>query len=113
MRLATPNLHYITVLLILPLSIETNALHKQPTNNCFILNVAEELSECCCVLGEAKMISYCGRRLLCHPKLQLYLSTSTARPHTGPVLASLSTMVSYSTDVDTLTDKLLKRAFAR
>ena len=59
------------------------------------------------------MISYCGRRLLCHAKLQLYLSTTVARPHIGPVLSSLSTMVSYSTDIETLTDLLLKRAFAR
>lgn len=59
------------------------------------------------------MISYCGRRLLCHPKLQLYMTTAVAKPHLSPVLASLSTMVSYSTDVDALTDKLLKRAFAR
>ena len=64
-------------------------------------------------VGEPMMISYCNRRLLCHPKLQLYLSTAVPKPNLSPVLASLSTMVSYSTDVDALTDKLLTRTFAR
>lgn len=63
--------------------------------------------------GESMMISYCGRRILCHPKLQLFLSSPSDRLNATKVLASMSTLVNFSSDREALTERLVKVCLAR
>ena len=63
-------------------------------------------------ISDARIIKYCGRRLLCHSKFQLYLSTPLAKPEFSPVTASMMTLVNYGSSNETLLDDLLTRSFA-
>ena len=67
----------------------------------------------CHSLGDAMMINYCGRRILCHPKLQLFLSSPSERLSVTKVLASMTTLVNFSSDREALTERLVKECLAR
>lgn len=66
----------------------------------------------CCIL-EARMIKFCGRRVLCQPDFRFYLSTPLAKPRFNPEVASTTTLINFGVSHDTLTEDLLTRAFAR
>eukprot|EP00105_Crassostrea_gigas_P044993 XP_019929141.1 PREDICTED: dynein beta chain, ciliary isoform X4 [Crassostrea gigas] len=62
---------------------------------------------------EARMIKFCGRRVLCQPDFRFYLSTPLAKPRFNPEVASTTTLINFGVSHDTLTEDLLTRAFAR
>nr|XP_022320176.1 dynein beta chain, flagellar outer arm-like isoform X6 [Crassostrea virginica] len=72
-------------------------------------NTAEENDK----YEEARMIKFCGRRVLCQPDFRFYLSTPLSKPRFNPEVASTTTLINFGVSHDTLTEDLLTRAFAR
>ncbi|XP_022099208.1 dynein beta chain, ciliary-like [Acanthaster planci] len=62
---------------------------------------------------DARLIKYCGRRLLAHQDFRVSMTTSLPRPTLSPAVASATTLVNYSPSPEGLREELLGRAFGR
>ena len=64
-------------------------------------------------VAEARMVKYCGRRILCNPTFRLYMVSPLAKPAFSPHIASVTTLINYGCSNENIIDDLLLRAFAR
>ncbi|KAL5020322.1 hypothetical protein ScPMuIL_003214 [Solemya velum] len=62
---------------------------------------------------EARMIKFCGRRILCHPDFRFFLSTPIPKPKFNPEISSTTTLINFGVSHDTLIEDILTRSFAR
>ena len=65
------------------------------------------------VLTDARLIKYCGRRLLGHENFHVTLATGLPNPHFSPRIASNTMLLNYNASPETMREELLDRAFVR
>ncbi|XP_072048734.1 uncharacterized protein [Amphiura filiformis] len=64
-------------------------------------------------MEDARLIKYCGRRLLGHENFHVTLATGHPNPHFSPRIASSTMLLNYNASPETMREELLDRAFAR
>lgn len=64
-----------------------------------------------CQFAEARLVKYCGRRILCQPSFSLFLASRDARPNFSSYIASVTTLINYGCSNESVVDDLLHRAF--
>ena len=62
---------------------------------------------------DARLIKYCGRRLLGHENFRVTLATTNMYPILSARTASSTTLVNYNASPEMLREELLDRAFSR
>ncbi|XP_033641711.1 dynein beta chain, flagellar outer arm-like [Asterias rubens] len=67
----------------------------------------------CSTAEDARLIKYCGRRLLGHQNFCVSMTTSLPNPQFSPRIASTTTLINYSPSPEALKEALLARAFWR